>query len=76
LYRQPQEWCARAITNVAGMGVFSSDRTIREYARQIWHIEPDAIPNEPDANKSTARPDLAVLKRHGSAAHARRFLHP
>jgi starch phosphorylase len=44
LYRQPQQWCARAITNVAGMGVFSSDRTIREYARQIWHIEPDAIP--------------------------------
>jgi starch phosphorylase len=44
LYRRPDEWCARAITNVAGMGVFSSDRTIREYARQIWHIEPDAIP--------------------------------
>jgi starch phosphorylase len=43
LYRRPVEWCARAITNVAGMGVFSSDRTIREYARQIWHIEPDAI---------------------------------
>nr|WP_239467038.1 glycogen/starch/alpha-glucan phosphorylase [Rhodoferax koreense] len=43
LYRRPDEWCARAITNVAGMGVFSSDRTIREYARQIWHIEADAI---------------------------------
>ena len=43
LYRQPEAWCARAIANVAGMGVFSSDRTIREYAQQIWHIEPDAI---------------------------------
>jgi starch phosphorylase len=41
LYRNPAEWCARAITNVAGMGAFSSDRTIREYARQIWNIEPD-----------------------------------
>ncbi len=42
LYRQPTQWCAKAISNVAGMGAFSSDRTIREYARQIWHIEPDA----------------------------------
>jgi glycogen phosphorylase len=41
LYRVPSQWCERAIANVAGMGVFSSDRTIREYARQIWHIEPD-----------------------------------
>jgi starch phosphorylase len=39
LYRQPALWSERAITNVAGMGVFSSDRTIREYARAIWNIE-------------------------------------
>jgi glycogen phosphorylase len=41
LYRTPAQWCERAIANVAGMGVFSSDRTIREYANQIWHIESD-----------------------------------
>jgi starch phosphorylase len=40
LYRQPDQWCERAIANVAGMGVFSSDRTIREYADQIWGIQP------------------------------------
>ncbi len=40
LYRSPGEWAARAISNVAGMGSFSSDRTIREYARLIWNIEP------------------------------------
>jgi starch phosphorylase len=40
LYRQPDQWCERAIANVAGMGVFSSDRTIREYADQIWGIKP------------------------------------
>ncbi|MCF8157160.1 MAG: glycogen/starch/alpha-glucan phosphorylase [Rhodoferax sp.] len=41
VYRQPDQWCARAIANVAGMGVFSSDRTIREYADQIWGIKPE-----------------------------------
>jgi starch phosphorylase len=40
LYRQPAQWCERAIANVAGMGVFSSDRTIRDYASQIWNIAP------------------------------------
>jgi starch phosphorylase len=40
LYRQPAQWATRAIANVAGMGVFSSDRTIREYATQIWGINP------------------------------------
>ncbi len=40
LFRDPDQWAERAIINVAGMGVFSSDRTIGEYARQIWHIEP------------------------------------
>jgi starch phosphorylase len=38
LYRRPDEWVAKAITNVAGMGRFSSDRTIAEYARQIWGL--------------------------------------
>jgi starch phosphorylase len=42
LYRNPAQWAARAISNVAGMGSFSSDRTIREYAKQIWNIEPAA----------------------------------
>lgn len=41
LYRQPAEWATRAIANVAGMGVFSSDRTIRAYATQIWGMTPN-----------------------------------
>jgi starch phosphorylase len=40
LYRQPQVWASRAIANVAGMGVFSSDRTIRAYATEIWGLQP------------------------------------
>jgi starch phosphorylase len=40
LYRQPRQWCQQAIANVAGMGVFSADRTIGQYAKDIWHITP------------------------------------
>jgi len=40
VYADPAEWTRRAILNVARMGPFSSDRTIREYARDIWHLEP------------------------------------
>jgi starch phosphorylase len=40
VYRQPGEWTRRSILNVAGMGLFSSDRTIREYAAGIWGVEP------------------------------------
>ena len=40
LYRDPAAWAKRAIANVAGMGFFSSDRTIAEYAREVWGIKP------------------------------------
>ena len=42
LFTRPDDWAACAIANVAGMGGFSSDRTIRAYARQIWNLEPIA----------------------------------
>jgi starch phosphorylase len=38
LYRDPQAWAQVAIANVAGMGFFSSDRTIREYAKNVWSM--------------------------------------
>jgi starch phosphorylase len=40
LFRDPRAWAAKAIRNVACMGYFSSDRAIREYAREIWNLEP------------------------------------
>jgi starch phosphorylase len=39
-YRAPRQWCRKAILNVARMGKFSSDRTIGEYARDIWGVAP------------------------------------
>ena len=40
LYRKPGEWTRKAILNVASMGSFSCDRTVREYAKDIWDICP------------------------------------
>jgi glycogen phosphorylase len=39
LYVDREEWARRAILNVASSGKFSSDRTIAEYAREIWNVE-------------------------------------
>ena len=39
LWNNPPEWYRKALLNVAGMGWFSSDRTIREYAKDIWGVE-------------------------------------
>jgi starch phosphorylase len=36
LRRDPAAWTRRAILNVAASGRFSSDRTVSEYAREIW----------------------------------------
>src|SRR5262249_28541123 len=40
LYRDGDEWASKAICNVAGSGKFSSDRTIAQYASEIWHAKP------------------------------------
>jgi starch phosphorylase len=41
-YLHTPEWARKAILNTARTGKFSSDRTIAEYAREIWKIEPSA----------------------------------
>jgi starch phosphorylase len=40
LSSDPDAWARKATLNVAGSGKFSSDRTIAEYATQIWDAEP------------------------------------
>jgi starch phosphorylase len=40
LYGEPDAWARKSILNIAASGKFSSDRTISEYAAQIWHAQP------------------------------------
>ena len=43
LYLDQDEWARRAILNAAGMGKFSSDRTIAEYASEIWDVQTEKV---------------------------------
>jgi starch phosphorylase len=37
-YRNKERWIKMAVTNTACSGKFSSDRTIRQYANEVWHL--------------------------------------
>ena len=43
-YQDPSKWASMAIRNIAGSGKFSSDRTIGEYAREVWKLNSVEVP--------------------------------
>jgi starch phosphorylase len=54
------QWNTKAILNIASSGKFSSDRTINEYANEIWHVEP--CPVEKDLDNENALADAVKRK--------------
>jgi starch phosphorylase len=46
LFQDRRAWAEAAIRNVAAMGYFSSDRSIREYAEKVWGLEPVEVSSE------------------------------
>ena len=49
VYADPEQWSRRAIINIAGAGTFSTDRTIDQYAKEIWGVEPCRVTSSDDA---------------------------
>ena len=44
-WQDPERWTRSTILNMARTGQFSSDRSIREYCRDIWRVQPVPIPD-------------------------------
>lgn len=44
MYRDQARWTRMSIMGTANSGKFSTDRTIAEYAKDIWHAAPCAVP--------------------------------
>ncbi|CAL8466863.1 g6399 [Coccomyxa elongata] len=48
VYKDKARWTRMSIMSTAGSGMFSSDRTIQQYAEQIWRVEPCQVPAAED----------------------------
>ena len=46
LWKDPQQWSRTSILNVANMGKFSSDRSIRDYCDKVWNVKPVTVQME------------------------------
>jgi starch phosphorylase len=44
-WSEPDRWVRMSILNVARMGFFSSDRSIRQYAERVWDMSPEPVPS-------------------------------
>jgi starch phosphorylase len=61
-FRLPEDWTRKAALNVARLGGFSSDRTVLEYAREIWGIRPVKVELKPYDGGNAAAAELAAHK--------------
>ena len=65
-YKDQKQWVTMCMKSTANMGRFSSDRTILEYAEQIWDIKPHMLPPyiPPTPNFQVSTNSIGSLRRH------------
>ncbi len=62
-WRDPRDWARRSALNIAGMGRFSSDRAVREYADEIWRVAPVPVVEAPQPVRTrSATPKTRAAK--------------
>jgi hypothetical protein len=67
--QDPIAWTKKCILNIAASGKFSSDRTIAEYAREIWGVTPTLTPlPHPHEGRPGTRNEGEATTTHGSSA--------
>jgi len=75
LFSNPMEWAQKTLLNIAASGKFSSDRTIEQYAKEIWNVEPtlETLPAPFEGRPGTANEGevdgVQVKSTNGSGAH-------
>ena len=53
MYKERRKWLQMVVQNIAHVGKFSSDRTIKQYADEIWEAKPCPIPLEVKTSSSS-----------------------
>jgi starch phosphorylase len=61
-FKDATSWTRKAALNVARLGGFSSDRTVLEYAREIWNIQPAKVVLQPYDGGAAAAAEIAMHK--------------
>lgn len=67
LFEDPIAWTKKSLLNIAASGKFSSDRTIAQYAREIWNVEPKTTPL-PNPHEGRPGTKHEGEETHGSSA--------
>ena len=75
LYTQEREWNRKSVLNVARIGRFSSDRTVREYAHEIWGLD-QLSPLAIAINDCRCRASAGDPRRWAGGFSAARMPHP
>jgi hypothetical protein len=70
--QDPLAWTRKCILNIAASGKFSSDRTIAEYAREIWNVKPASAPLPHPHEGRPGTKDEGESTQHSTLEHGKK----